>query len=241
MIVGMIFFANIFSRTNTTSQSTTSAVPSSNTVSQHTKSRGEKSICDRALTYKKTHWESNSVFAEDVQEAQRRGLTISGCRRILGVTQSTASTQTYSTGASSDEDLMVGQNSLSADKTQWENNPTKISAVGINAVIEARRRGLTISDCRSILGVTQSTASVEKSQHPVSAWVITTKGNVTYTKSAEDPSETFLVVRNYRTSGLRPFVVLALDSICGDSPVVSFSDSSNSWHSDRWTPSTSEG
>ena len=99
-------------------------------------------VCRKALNPVRTSWDNNATFANYVQEAQRRGLSIDQCRRLLGfVAQGTQGQQ-----QAPDDELC--RSALSGDKTQWDST----AAYSVR-VQEARNRGFTVEKCRSILGI----------------------------------------------------------------------------------------
>jgi serine/threonine protein kinase len=113
-------------------------------------------LCRRALSGTYTSWEVNSVYREEVQEAQRLGYTIADCRRELGLSQS-SSNAAQSTGIySSYQPGDLCRAALNSQKDDWESRFPF-------AVQEAKRREYTIDYCRRELGLTQSSSNATQS------------------------------------------------------------------------------
>jgi len=99
-------------------------------------------VCMKALNPDKTSWANNASFANYVQEAQRRGVSVDQCQRLLGFpAQGTQRQQGL-------PDVDLCRLALSGDKTQWDSRTTYSERVQ-----EARNRGFTVDTCRSFLGI----------------------------------------------------------------------------------------
>jgi serine/threonine protein kinase len=118
-------------------------------------------LCQKALNTHTNGWDSNNTFAEFVEEAHRRNLSISDCRVAMNL--GPVSSPTSSVPPNSVKDLTAGQlcrKALNPQSTAWATND-----LYKDFVAEARSRTLSIADCRLAVGAatTSDLPSTEES------------------------------------------------------------------------------
>jgi serine/threonine protein kinase len=147
----------------TNSGSTTESTPSLSISHQD-------EVCKKALNSERTSWDNNAFFANYVQEAQRRGLSIDQCRRLLGFpAQGTQRQQRLA-------DVELCHLALSRDKIQWETSTTYSEHVQ-----EARNRGFTVERCRSFLGIlVPLTPQMTNATSRIMGWSVKFDSNLIY-------------------------------------------------------------
>jgi hypothetical protein len=96
----------------------------------------KKALCYQALNYDNTNWSSSDSRTSEVSEAERRGLSVDDCRVAIGLAR-VASQQISS------DDKTVCYQALNYDNTNWSSSDSRTSEVS-----EAKRRGLSVDDCR---------------------------------------------------------------------------------------------
>jgi serine/threonine protein kinase len=165
-VIIMIVFLNDVVYFN--SPKNTSVPVSSQPTYQSTgiKTMSPVAICRNAIAFTYDKWESRSLLLPFVNEAKARGYTIAYCREALGISSESNSnagqpSPTEQSGSGTKErekDYLKAFSvvnlcgaALDPSKTDWDARPAFA-----NIISEAKRRGYTISSCRSVLGLTSS-------------------------------------------------------------------------------------
>jgi hypothetical protein len=121
------------------------------------------SLCRMALNSNRSAWDSSSALADYVAEAWRRNLTVIECQSALNeqVSPSAGSTPTIDTATST---TYVCRQALNLQKTDWDVHPPFVASVA-----EARRRGLTVEQCRLAVGLPPASPTASPSATPTPA------------------------------------------------------------------------
>ena len=103
-------------------------------------------LCLRALTADKENWEgTSSINANYVVEAKRRNLSIDDCRVAIGLPK-------LERAVAPDARAALCRRALNAAREDWE-NAQDTRSIYANDVAEAKRRNLSIDDCRVAIGL----------------------------------------------------------------------------------------
>jgi hypothetical protein len=98
--------------------------------------RDDREVCTVALSQGVDDWSRNQMAINSVYEAKRRGLSLNNCRRSIGLVGDTRTTKE------------VCKIAISDSQDQWSANQ-----MTMNSVYEAKRRGLSVDDCRVAIGL----------------------------------------------------------------------------------------
>lgn len=108
--------------------------------------RTTRDLCGEVLDTSTMTLRDGQNSYHDYAEAQRRGLSAEDCRRALGISIEVP-IQSYTTSKSTADDL-VCKNALNATRDNWDER-----APYLDQVVEAKRRGLSVENCRIIIGL----------------------------------------------------------------------------------------
>ena len=115
-------------------------------------------LCMRALDRNRREWEARSSFAGEIAEAKRRGLSVDDCRVAIGTSVASNSNGDGDSSVSRLADQYICRGAYNANITGWEH-----SVVFASHVEEAKRRGLSVDDCRAAIGLfVASNKKIEK-------------------------------------------------------------------------------
>ena len=104
--------------------------------------RSDKEICNYALTTAQVDWDLSGTYTRYVAEAKRRNLSIADCRAALGLAE--LSETLVATKAAQD----LCDRALNLEKEDWDHKDDATYYVA-----EAKRRNLSVDDCRVALGL----------------------------------------------------------------------------------------
>jgi hypothetical protein len=124
------------------------------TIVQSTVDRDTRSICFGALGYDRSGWSSSAHSEPNVSEAKRRGLSVDDCRVAIGLPRQVAPTIVQSTVDRDTRSICFG--ALGYDRSGWSS-----SAHSDPNVSEAKRRGLSVDDCRVAIGLSVASKSYD--------------------------------------------------------------------------------
>src|SRR5262245_32748568 len=114
-------------------------------------------LCLQALRRDRTAWDTDERFAATVREAKRRGLSVADCRVAAGLPREPQQLATQESAAAASsasptyESWTTGTLCLQAlgrDRTAWDTDERFAATVQ-----EAKRRGLSVGDCRVAAGL----------------------------------------------------------------------------------------
>jgi len=110
-----------------------------------------EALCRAALNSDKSSWDTRSNFATHVQEAQKRNLSVDDCRVAIGMSKlkMAMSEPNQSSGA----EFQICMSALNVSKRDWDTKPQFSQNVQ-----EAKRRGLSVDDCRVTIGLSRIAA-----------------------------------------------------------------------------------
>ena len=109
-------------------------------------------LCRAALDTVQGGWSAGTASSLTVAEARRRNLGIDDCRKAIGMSTLQEERELAVVKAMTNKELC--DSALTSDKRNWETNTWGTNSSYASHTAEARRRSLSVDECRRAMGLT---------------------------------------------------------------------------------------